>query len=190
MSRRLLYVLVVLVTLLPFGLAWSNGGQVTNVALQQVDGQLMLDADIDVRLGDELDEAAHKGVPLYFTIDVQIEQPRWWWFDKTVVDEQRTWRIQYNPLTRQWRTGTGDLSLPTPSLNEALDQLRHIRHWPIGPVARFSEAPHWRGRLRLRLDTARLARPLQVDGLNSTAWSLTTPWKYFEFSTSADTRPD
>ncbi|MFA5663088.1 DUF4390 domain-containing protein [Castellaniella sp.] len=190
MSRRLLYVLIVLVALLQTGLALANGGEVTHVSLQQTGGQWMLDADIDIHLGDELDEAAHKGVPLYFTVDLQIERPRWWWFDETVVDEQRTWRIQYNPLTRQWRTGTGDLSLPTPNLDEALDQLRHIRHWAIGPTERFAADQTWRGRLRLRLDTARLARPLQVDGLNSTAWALTTPWKYFEFSTSADTHPE
>lgn len=189
MIRFAFLILLCAVGWLPGG-AMAQDSQVTQVTITQQDGQLVLDADIHLQLGGELNDAAHKGVPLYFTLDLQIERPRWWWFDKTVVDMQRSVRIQYNPLTRQWRTGSGDLSLPMPSLQEALDSLRHIRHWVIGPVEPFTAHPLWRGRLRLRLDTARLARPLQVDGLNSKAWSLATPWKYFEFSISTDTRPD
>ncbi|MDY0308260.1 MAG: DUF4390 domain-containing protein [Castellaniella sp.] len=167
--------------------AQADDGQVIRIEPVLSQGQLLLNADIDFTLGGELHEAARKGLPLYFTADLNIEHPRWWWFNKTVLSASQTWRIQYNALTRQWRVGTGDLSLPATSLDEALDLVRHIRDWPLGNADQFTPDQTYQGRLRLRLDTSRLARPFQVDALNSAAWSLTTPWKEFTFSISAAT---
>ncbi|MDN5844372.1 MAG: DUF4390 domain-containing protein, partial [Alcaligenaceae bacterium] len=56
------------------------------------DGRLYIDADINFSLDGELREAAQKGLPLYFTVDLTITSSRWWWFDKTVVDTDLTWR--------------------------------------------------------------------------------------------------
>ena len=167
--------------------ARADEGRVTRIEPVLRQGELLLDADIDFTLSGELHEAARKGVPLYFTADLSIQYPRWWWFDETILSVSQTWRIQYNALTRQWRVGTGDLSLPATTLDEALDLVRHIRNWPLGDAGRFTPDQTYQGRLRLRLDTSRLARPFQVDALNSGAWSLTTPWKEFTFSISAAT---
>ncbi|HEX7387062.1 MAG TPA: DUF4390 domain-containing protein [Castellaniella sp.] len=164
--------------------------QVTRIDPILHDGQLLLDADIAFTLKSELRNAAEKGVPLYFTADLRIVRPRWWWFDETIVSTDQTWRIQYNALTQQWRIGTGDLSIPATSLDEALDLVRHIRGWPIAPTNLFAQGIRYQGQLRLRLDTSRLARPFQVDALNSNTWSLTTPWKDFDFSISAATHHD
>jgi hypothetical protein len=148
-------------------------------------GQLYIDADIEFDLSTGLREAAEKGLPLYFTVDLDIAHSRWWWFDKTIVQTELTWRIQYNALTRQWRVGTGDLSLPASSLEEALALVRHIRGWDVASSSDLEPHTEYSGRLRLRLDTSRMARPFQVHALNSAAWSLTTPWKPFTFSISA-----
>lgn len=148
------------------------------------DGRLYIDADIEFALDSELHEAAQKGLPLYFTADLTITRNRWWWFDKTVVDTNLTWRVQYNALTRQWRVGTGELSLPATTLNEALALIKHIRDWDITASSDLDTDIQYTGRIRLRLDTSRLARPFQVNAINSSAWSLTTPWKEFTFSVS------
>lgn len=150
------------------------------------DGKLYLDADVDIDVQGDLRNVAQKGVPLYFTADVEIVSRRWWWFDKTIAREQITWRIVYNALTRQWRVGTGDLSLPEGSLDDALLRVRHIRGWDLAPLADFTHDEIYHGRMRVRLDTSLLARPFQVDALNSSAWSLATPWKNFSFSISVD----
>ncbi|WP_322997571.1 DUF4390 domain-containing protein [Castellaniella sp.] len=185
MLRFLITLTFCLLNLLPA--AHGREGQVTRIEPQVRQGQLLIDADIDFSLGDDLHDAAQKGVPLYFTVDLQIQQPRWWWFDKTVLDTEQTWRIQFNALTRQWRVSLDDLSLPATTLDEALDLVRHIRSWQVGSAALLTPGVDYEGQLRLRLDTSRLARPFQVDALNSNAWSLTTPWKKFTFSLSADT---
>lgn len=150
------------------------------------DGKLYLDADVDLDVQGDLRNVAQKGVPLYFTADVEVVSKRWWWFDKTIVQEQITWRIVYNALTRQWRVGTGDLSLPEASLDDALARVRHIRGWAVADLDDFKYDETYQGRFRVRLDTSLLARPFQVDALNSSAWSLATPWKNFSFSISVD----
>ncbi len=185
MYRWLSTLLLCLFALLPIGQGLAEPF-VERVEPQAVDGRLLIDADIEFSLTDELRSVADRGVPLYLTADLEITRARWWWFDKTVVSTDLTWRIQYNALTRQWRVGTGDLSLPASSLDEAMDLVRHIRSWDVSSTDELELDTEYNGKLRLRLDTARLARPFQVDALNSKAWSLTTPWKDFTFSISVD----
>ena len=146
------------------------------------DGKLYLNADIELTLSHELKQAALKGVPLHFTADVEIKRARWWWFDKTEIKESQTWRVMYNALTRQWRVGAGDLLWPESSLSEALYPMQHIRQWAVAYAVDLESTKTYEGRLRLRLDTSLLTRPLQVDALNGRSWSLATPWKNFTFS--------
>ncbi|WP_322996143.1 DUF4390 domain-containing protein [Castellaniella sp.] len=188
MPRLLFALILFLFHLLP--VAYAQESQVSRIAPTIEAGQLLIEADIDFTLSGELRNAAQKGVPLYFTVDLEIREPRWWWFDKALVTTGQTWRIQFNALTRQWRVTLDDLSLPATTLDEALNLVRHIRDWRVGPISQFKPDVDYQGLLRLRLDTARLARPFQVDALNSNAWSLTTPWKNFTFTVSADTLRD
>jgi len=146
------------------------------------DGKLSIDVDIEFPLNDELREAAKRGLPLYFTADLVITRPRWWWFNQTVVDTAQTWRIVYNVLTRQWRAGVGELSLPVSSLDEAMNMVCHIRNWTIADTDALEHGVRYDGRLRFRLDTSLLARPFQVNALNSSAWSPATPWADFAFA--------
>ncbi|MDS1139297.1 DUF4390 domain-containing protein [Pusillimonas sp. SM2304] len=164
----------------------DEGERVVSVEPVVRDGKLYIDADIDFSVTGDLRNAAQKGVPIYFTADLEIVSTRWWWFDKKVVNEQQTWRIVYNALTRQWRVGTGELSLPESSLDDALSLVRNIRGWAVANINDLEHDEEYTGRLRVRLDTSLLARPFQVDALNSSAWSLATPWKNFSFSISVD----
>jgi hypothetical protein len=150
------------------------------------EGKLYIDADVDFAVNSDLRNAAQKGVPIYFTADLEITSKRWWWFDKVEVNEQLTWRIVYNALTRQWRVGTGDLLMSESSLDDALSLVRHIRGWDVANTSDLEPGRTYHGRMRVRLNTSLLARPFQIDALNSSAWSLATPWKDFSFSISVD----
>ncbi|HEY9573119.1 MAG TPA: DUF4390 domain-containing protein [Pusillimonas sp.] len=164
----------------------DEGERVVRVEPQVRDGKLYIDADVELAVTGDLRHIAQKGVPVYFTADVEIVSERWWWFDKVVVNEQQTWRIVYNALTRQWRVGTGELSLPESSLDDALSLVRNIRGWAVADAKDLEHNELYQGRIRVRLDTSLLARPFQVDAINSSAWSLATPWKNFTFSISVD----
>jgi hypothetical protein len=146
------------------------------------EGHLTMDLDVGLKLSPIVLEAAERGVPLYFTLDVKIKAPRWWWLDKSIVETSLTRRMSYNTLTQQWRVATGDLFLPVASLQDALAALEKVRGWPVAPLDRFEPNVRYEGEVRIRLDTSHLARPLQLDARNRGAWSLTSPWKPFDFS--------
>jgi len=184
MMARLLFALLLALPLAPWPAqqAYASDAKVARIDPVLRNGMLEIDANVDIELNDQLREAAERGVPLYFTADLVITTSRWWWFDRTVVETQMTRRVVYNALTRQWRVGTGELSLPVPSLEDAMSLVRSIRGWS---VARSDDLDHgvlYEGQLRLRLDTSQLARPFQVNALNSSSWSLSTPWTDFSFA--------
>lgn len=170
--------------LLPAGPAFADASvrEGADISVSFRRGQLEIDAELPLlELNAELSEAATRGVPLYFTVDVEIDRKRWWWFDATEIESHITWRVLYNALTRQWRVGTGDLSLPVAGLDEALNVVRTIRGWPVAPLASLTPGDRYEGRLRLRLDTSRLSRPFQINAFNSSAWTASSSWFAFSF---------
>lgn len=172
--------------LLPLWWSTAHANEVARATIERIEplvirGQLSLDIDIDLQLNATMMQAVTRGVPLYFSLDLEIEQPRWWWLNKTIVDAALERRLSYNALTRSWRVSTGDLSIPAASYDEALKLLTRIRDWPVVMTDRFEPQEQYLGQVRIRLDTDRLARPLQMDSKRDN-WALASPWKPFEFS--------
>ena len=154
----------------------------TQIEPRVVQGQLNLDVDFSLELNRVMIDALERGVPLYFTVDIEIGQSRWWWFDHKVVETSLIRRLTYNTLTRQWRLAAGDLGIPMASFKEGLAALQQLRDWPIAPIDRFDPNVKYDGKVRIRLDNSQLARPLQIDALNRGAWLLTSEWAPFDFS--------
>lgn len=152
--------------------------------LRQADGYV-LNADVDLPLSHELQVAAQHGVPLYFTVEFRLVQPRWWWFDRQVYDQSQTWRVAYNALVRQWRVTSGDYSVPEMSLDDALQTITRIYNWPVGPFPDLDPDQYYEAQFRMKLDTSLLPRPFRMDALGGRAWALSTPWKNFAFQFSA-----
>ncbi len=150
----------------------------------QGDGYV-LNADVDLPLSHELQVAAQHGVPLYFTVEFRLVEPRWWWFDRQVYDQEQTWRVAYNALVRQWRVTSGDYSVPEMSLADSLDTITRIRNWPVGPFTGIDPDQHYEAQFRMKLDTSLLPRPFRMDALGGRAWAVSTPWKNFAFQFSA-----
>jgi len=181
LQRGLLCVLAVLLWVT----AHANQGagpRVERIEPLITESQLTLDLDLSFELERLVTDAAERGVPLYFTVDLKITSPRWWWLDRVLVETTLTRRLTYNALTQQWRVATGDLFVPASTLNEALAILKQVRAWPVAPSDRFERNQRYDGRVRLRLDTSQLARPLQLEAANRSAWALVTPWALFDFS--------
>lgn len=189
LTRLFLSLLCVLILLPWSGDTYAGEPKVVKIDPSLRNGRVEIDADIEFSLNDQLREAAERGVPLYFTADITITRSRWWWLDTTVADTSMTWRIVYNALTRQWRAGMGELTLPVRSLDEAMDMVRHIRGWAVADASDLKPGVKYDGQLRLRLDTSLLARPFQVNALNSRSWSLGTPWTDFDFAVAESAGP-
>ena len=57
---------------------------VDGVLIPAEDGGYVLNADIDLELNPRLVDAISRGVSLYFTTELRIERPRWYWLNATV----------------------------------------------------------------------------------------------------------
>ena len=179
---RLLATWLLCVVCLGMNVAWASEARILRTEPLPQNGQLTMDLDVALDLSSSVLEVAEHGVPLYFTYDVQIIAPRWWWFDKVLVQATLSRRLIYNNLTQQWRVATGDLFLPAATQEDALQVIKQVRGWPIAPVDRFEPDVKYEGKVRIRLDTSQMARPLQLDARNRGAWSMTSPWAAFDFS--------
>ena len=179
---RLLATWLVCVLCVGVNVARASEARILRTEPLPQDGQLTMDLDVALDLSRSVLDVVEHGVPLYFTYDVQITAPRWWWFDKVLVQATLSRRLIYNNLTQQWRVATGDLFLPAASQEDALQVIKQIRGWPIAPVDRFEPDVKYEGKVRIRLDTSHMARPLQLDARNRGAWSMTSPWATFDFS--------
>lgn len=146
-----------------------------------VSGQLLLDVNLELKLNDRMRQALSRGVPLTFLLELEINAPRWWWFDKSIVDTRLVRRLSYNTLTRTWRVTTGDFSVPAASYEEALKLLSTVRNWPVVLTDRFEPDETYIGAVRFSLDNDQLARPLQMDSARDN-WILGSAWKTFDFS--------
>lgn len=175
---RLLAILVITLCLSPVAAADDSLGVQRVQVTYQNDGWY-LDADIDFALNPQLRSVAERGLSLYFSADLVVYQPRWWWLDRRLLQLERVWSVSYNALLRQWRVSTGGLALPVNSLDQALEMVRHIRGWRFAEAGTLDPDGTYEARLRLRLDVSQLSRPFQVNALNSSAWTLATPWHSF-----------
>lgn len=177
--------------LAPLSVSPAKASDLARASIERIEplvirGQLSLDIDIELQLNATMVQAVTRGVPLYFSLDLEIEQPRWWWLNKTIVDTSLERRLSYNALTRSWRVSTGDLAIPAATLEEAIKLLTRIRDWPVVMSDRFEPDEQYIGQVRIRLDTERLARPLQMDSANRDQWTLSSPWKPFDFRIRRD----
>ncbi|NLY65133.1 MAG: DUF4390 domain-containing protein [Alcaligenaceae bacterium] len=166
----------------------QSGARIESLDLSRERGNYLLSANISLNLGNEVRNAAERGVPLFFTISLEIIRPEKFWFDKTELSQRQTWRIQYNALLRQWRISTGDFSTPELSLDDSLQHIVHLDNWPLSNFEQLESNRLYEARLRLELDTSLLPRPFQINAFNSSAWSLSTPWKNLTFRVS-DIKP-
>ena len=59
--------------------------EVRAAALRPTEAGLVLDADFDFQLTPRLADVVVNGVPLYFRVEFELTQPRWYWFDETTA---------------------------------------------------------------------------------------------------------
>ncbi len=102
-----------------------------------------------------------------------MERPRWYWFDKVLVETRRIWRMSYQPLTQNYRVSLGGLSQTHATLAEALRAVQRSRNWQIAEAlpSGVDEAPLVLN-FSYRLDVSQLPRPMQLTISSRPEWHL------------------
>lgn len=149
------------------------------------DKKLDVQIEIDLSLSDELKSALHKGLLLFFTLEMKVFEPHALWFDTVVLTQSRTWGIQHNLLLREWRVTENNITTKAFSLDEAIKHITQVKEWsiPLGKKMRLGGT--YKGEIRLKLETSLLPRPFQITAFNnSSAWSFSSPWNIFNLHLS------
>jgi hypothetical protein len=141
----------------------------------------VLNAEFDLAINATLDEALHRGVPLYFVLETEIARPRWFWFDDKVIASTTHYRIAWNALTRQYRVSSGLIVQTLYSLDEVERFLSRVNSRPIAKRDQLQKGSRYDAAVRLRLDVTQLPKPFQVDALASREWSLQSDWYRWSF---------
>ncbi len=156
--------------------ASAEGINVSEAKLELAEDGWQLSADFDIQFTPILQEAVNHGVPLYFIIEFEVRQPRWYWLDKKNVFATRERRIAYAPLTQQYRLSIGNFTQNVSTFEEVKYQLSHLRGWAVTGKDSLHSGEKYEASLRMRLDTSQLPKPFQISSLTSSDWTLASNW--------------
>ena len=164
------------------GVARADEITFQKINLRPVEKAWVLDATLSLELSSALEQLVVKGVTLQFVTEFQLTKSRWYWFDAKTVEVQRVSKISYQALTNQYRVTLGNFSLTAANLKQALAAVRTIEDWTVIEASAIDPNQTYQAAVRIRLDTNQLAKPFQVNAINSRSWNLQSEWQRFEFS--------
>lgn len=168
--------------LVPMSASAAEGVEITDASLENTEEGYRLALRFSFELTPSLQDALTRGIPLYFTTEVQLTRPRWYWFDEKAITTSQTIRISYNVLTHQYHAAvSGGLKQSFSSLEDALSLVRRPSRWVIAEKEALKPGQVYNVAVRMGLDVARLPKPFQVHALNSSDWRFSSDWKQFTF---------
>ena len=180
--RKLLAALLLALSLVHVFAYAADGVDITQAHLENSEDGYRLSATFSFELNHTLEDAINHGIPLYFTTQVEMTRPRWYWFDETAVNAQRTVGISKNLLTNEYQaTIVGGVQRNFNTLDEALALLRRPSRWQVAERGGLKSGTTYNVAVRMRLDLDYLSKPIHVNAINNSDWRLASDWKYFPF---------
>jgi hypothetical protein len=160
----------------------AEGIEITLARIEASDDGYRLAANYAFDLTPGLEQAVMHGVPLYFTTEIELTRPRWWWTDDKAVSKRRTVRLHYDLLTRQYIVQViGSIQQSYPTLDEALFLIRRPNRWLIASRGDLKPGESYNVTLRMFMDRDYLQKPLQVDAFNNSDLRLGSHKKTFTY---------
>ena len=176
--------LVLALLLLAAAAAQAGSIEPMRAALNPNEDGYALSAEFAIDLGNRLEDAVARGVPLYFNLEFVLERPRKYWVSEHITTRSLTYRLAYSSLMRQYRLSTGNLHQNFGSLAEALRVVGRIAALPVVEKDVIRPGETYAAAVRLALDRSQLPKPFQVDALTDSAlhveakvlrWQFTAP---------------
>jgi hypothetical protein len=174
-ALRLGLVISLLAAFVPAAQA-AEGIDVRSATLELADEGWQLGAEFDIQFSPRLEEAVNRGVPLYFVVEFELSRPRWYWFDEKPVQFSQTYKISYTPLLRQYRLSVGNVYQNFTRFEEVTRVLSRLRGLQIADRNAISKDGTYQAGIRMRLDTAQLPKPFQLNAIASRDWTLASDW--------------
>jgi hypothetical protein len=163
----------------------AEGIEITRAGVEASDDGYRLATNYSFELTPGLEQAVMHGIPLYFTTEIELTRPRWWWYDDKAVSKRRTVRLHYDLLTRQFSvlviSQTGSIQQSFTTLDDALFLIRRPSRWLIASKGELKPGETYNVTLRMFMDRDYLQKPLQVDALNNSELRLASHKKTFTY---------
>lgn len=134
-----------------------------------------------VTLSPDIETALKNGLSLPFTYDFKLTRPHFYAWYRSLADSFNpnasiTYRLSYQPLTRQYRLNTSGLSRSFNTAEEALLALTIIRNWTVLEGSNISP-DDFAGKIRFRLDQTQLPKSYQLTAIGDENWVLDSGWQ-------------
>jgi hypothetical protein len=156
-------------------------GAVTEASIKATRQGYALDSEINVVLNSTLEDALTKGIGLHFLLELEVTRPRNWWLDEDVAEAVRKLHLYYHLLLRRYVVESGYTTKTAATLPEALALLGRVEDWQVLDRGALKTGRRYEARLRLRLDTNRLPKPLSIGAVTGDRWDVSTPWYTWSF---------
>lgn len=167
---------------MPYGTVHATDVDVTTAKLESAEEGYRIVVAFSFELSHGLEDAITRGVPMYFTTEVELTRPRWYWFDEKTIRSAQTVRIAYNLWTRQYTAAINDgLQQNFSKLEDAMALVLRPRRWLVADKGALSAGSIYNVAVRLKLDINQLPKPFLITSLNNSDWRLSSDWKRFTF---------
>lgn len=147
---------------------------IKNAELVLQDDEYVLNADVDIKLSSEIEQAINKGFELSFLVEFQLVLPRKYWFDDEIVTVTHQISLSYHALSRQYLLIRDDSQKIFSSLDEARQALSEIRDFKMFQKSDVEKNEPYKAKLLMRLDYKKLPKALQVDVIGSDDWKISS----------------
>jgi hypothetical protein len=162
--------------------ARADGVDITRAQIEASEDGYKLAANYAFDLNHGLEDAIQHGVQLYFTTEIELTRPRWYWTDEKAVSTRQTMRISYNVLTRQYHVSViGSVQQSFATLDDALFLIRRPSRWLIAPKGALKPGEVYNVTMRMGMDREFLSKPIQVNAFNNAEWRLASDKKFFTY---------
>lgn len=159
--------------------AHADGIELNQFVTRHTEDGLQLNFSVNFDLPHSVEDALHNNlVPIYFTADVALLRHRWYWRDARVANVSRTWRLAWQPLTRQYKVSTGGLNQSFANLADAMALIRGQADWRIAEAKDLEDGGGYYVEFSYRLDTSQLPRPMQIGFGATQGWGLSIERSY------------
>lgn len=158
--------------------------ELTQLKVERGDDGVYLSAIVQFDLPPVVEDALLKGIPMFFVVEADVYQNRWYWTDRRVASATRTIRLAFQPLTRRWRVNIvsglingssglrATLNQNYESLPEALSAVQRLSRWRIGDNADIDPEVVHKLEFSFRLDVSQLPRPFQIGIAGQRDWTI------------------
>jgi hypothetical protein len=157
--------------LLPL-LVMAQGVELVQLQAARRDGALTLEYAARITLPKAVEEALHRGVPVYFVAEATLLRSRWYWRDERVARVNRSWRVAYQPLTGTWRVGLGALNQTYPTLPDAMASISRSAGWKVADLSQIDADSRHYVEFTFKLDTTQLPGPMQIGLGGQGEWAI------------------